>query len=279
MKKLCLALVVIIVASTLVGFKSVDKELMMLEWALANVKKHASVEMVSIGSSEGTIAGLVDIASTVLINFENGEATEYYRLSLSRSNATGIFGNIANDIATRAKRTYYKAGTDSVYTQKRAHRTAVGEMPNLVPDFANTTVDSQLRAEYENDLQRGVFDFFFYNVNKQTISKVVKKLEFNKADRTWSFAFELNSDAAALSKIEIMQSGGLAQVEYKSLVLTFTIDEGGRLVRVVSEGAYCAKLKGLAKLAGTQHTQITTTTTFKYNDTPREMPWSTKNIC
>jgi len=258
MKRILFAVAVIIFLS---GFAGIGNELAVLDMALEKIRNSPAVELHTTGTSTGTAAGPLQVASHAIINFNK----EIYKLNIVKSNSTGLLGKQINDTATRAKHVYYRQGDENIRIQERTHRNAVDE--NLAPDFANTEVTIMSRQEFEDKFQRDIFEFFYYDVSRKSVAKVTEKLSFNKKERTWSFCLLMKPEVAArLSKLEAMATGGLAQVDYTRLELSFVLDENMRLLTIKSDGVYVAKLSPPANVFGDQKTKIVSTTTIKYYD-------------
>ncbi|MCL2587533.1 MAG: hypothetical protein FWE31_04860 [Firmicutes bacterium] len=273
-----LAFVTIITSAYLPQFKPVAKdEVALLEEALANISKHQAMKIVSRGISTGTAAGVLELGNTTIINFdEQGKPCEYYRLVVTKSNATGVMAKIANDAATRATQIYYSTKCNMVYTQQYNKSDAVND--ELDAHFGNALFKTQPRNEFEKQYQRDVFEFLFHIINQGTIEKPIKKLSFNKKDRTHSFTLRMRPEpASAINKIEALTAGGLADIEHKSLDLTFVISEDKLIQTVIAEGTYTARIGGLGKIVGDQNTRVISTAHFTYHDEPVQVPWQPKS--
>ncbi|MCL2234798.1 MAG: hypothetical protein FWC11_04175 [Firmicutes bacterium] len=240
-----------------------SKELEMFNIAMENVKKHKSVKILCTGFSSTKAVNELQIDSTTVINFENGQATELYRNSYSTG--SGVIGSRIS----RAKRFYFNAKDGKTYSE---HTKKQSKNKDYV--FENKPTVQSIE-EFEEKFKREPESFFMYIVNSDTIANVEKPLEFCKKSRLHTFVLNLKPAPASVSAdIETMDTGGLKDIKQEKIVVSFSIDENMRLVAYETQSTF--RIDTGIPIFGKQTVNSQLNQTFHYYDTHQPMSWKGK---
>ncbi|MCL2851137.1 MAG: hypothetical protein FWE01_02120 [Firmicutes bacterium] len=273
-------------------------ELGLLEAALENAAGYRSVKITSSGSTRVNALMVhmrLEVFGKTIMNFdEQGNVVNSYKETLSHARSGGgnlLLGNgPAISAATRGDRVFFDAESDTIQSQRA---TSINQQLDAVTFGGNINVQSMdewLNIEGSGHRQLAPYGFLTYIVNEDTISDAESMtiahfssgttqanitmnrhaLSFDKESGHFSFTFIMDAGAAgAVNRYEVIRAGGLNDMTYHELGLTFTIDQNMNLVSYRTLSRYDAHDFVDA------NTRVDTTNTFHFSNVPGyfESPW------